>query len=96
MTMGRLRYIHLVLLFSLLIPLFMAYSVCVYLSETVLGSADMSFEDSDDEDLSTCQNDLKVFLPAVSLFLGTHLGRGSSFFWSPLTSYTQITPILRC
>jgi len=84
---------------SLFIPLFLAYSVYVDLSGTRLLSSDMSFEDSGDEDLSTCQNEFAVFLPAVSsnpLFLGTHFGKESTLFWPPVTSYTQITPVLRC
>ena len=101
MTMGRLKHIHLVLMLgiSLFIPVFLAYSIYVDLSETVLLSSDMSFEDPEDEDLSTCQNEFKVFVPAVSsnsLLPWTHFGRGSSLFSSPLTSYTQITPVPRC
>ena len=101
MTVGRLKQIHLVLMFgiSLFIPLFLAYSVYVDLSGTVLVSSDMSLEDSEDEDLSTCQNELKVFVPTVSfnpLPPWTVFGRKSSLFSSPLTSYTQMTPVLRC
>jgi len=101
MTMGRLKHIHFVLMIgiSLFIPLFLAYSLYVDLSETVFLSSDMSFEDPDDEDLSTCQNEFKVFVPTLSsnpLLTGTHLGKGSSLFSSPLTSYTEITPVLRC
>jgi len=84
---------------SLLTPAFLAYSLYVDLSGTVLLSSDMNFEDPDDEDLSTCQNEFKVLAPTVSsnpLLPKTHLGRESSLFWSRLTSYTQITPVLRC
>ena len=84
---------------SLFIPLFLAYSVYVDLSGTVFLSSDMSFEDPEDEDLSTCQNESKVFVPTVSLnpFLPwTYFSWGSSLFSSPLTSYTQVTPVLRC
>jgi hypothetical protein len=84
---------------SLFIPLFLAYSLYVDLSGTVLLSSDMSFEDPDDEDLSTCQNEFKVFVPTVSsnpLPPWTHFGRGSSLSSSPLTSHIQITPVLRC
>ena len=100
-TMDRLKHIHFVLMFGicLLIPLFLAYSLYVDLSETVLLSSDMSFEDLGDEDLSTGQNEFKVFVPTVSsnlLLLVTHFCRGSSLFSSPLTSHTQIIPILRC
>jgi len=83
---------------SLFIPLFLAYSVYVDLSETVLLSSDMSFEDADDEDSSTSQNEFKVFVPTFSSNLlppWTHLARGSSLFLSPLTSYPQRTPVLR-
>jgi hypothetical protein len=84
---------------SIFIPLFVAYSVYVDLSETVLLSSDMSFEDPDDDDLSTYGNEFKVFVPTLSsnpLLSSGHFGKGSSFFSSPLTSYTQITPVLRC
>jgi len=101
MVMGRFKHIHLVLILgiSLFIPLFLAYSLYVDLSGTVVLSSGMSFEDSGDEDLSTCQNEFKVFVPTVSSNLlppGTHFGRGSSLFSSPLKSYTQITTVLRC
>ncbi len=84
---------------SLFIPLFLAYSLYVDLSETVLLSSDMSFEDPRDEDLSICQNEFKVFVPTVSsspLLSGTHFSRGFSLLSSPLMSHTQITPVLRC
>ena len=84
---------------SLFIPLFLVYSLYVDLSEIVFLSSDMSFEDPGDEDLSTCQNEFKAFVPTVSsnpLLSGTHFGRGSSLFSSPLTSHTQVTPVLRC
>jgi len=77
----------------------MAYSVYVDLSETVLLSSDLSFEDPGDEDLSTCQDELNVFIPPVSsnpLLPWSHFGKGSSLFWFPLTSESQITPVLRC
>jgi len=99
--MGRLKHIHLVLTLgiSLFIPLFLAYSLYADLSETVLLSSDMSFEEADDEDLSTCQNEFEDFVPVVSsnqLPSLTHFGRGSGLSSSPLTSYTQINPFLRC
>jgi hypothetical protein len=58
--MSRFENIHLVLMLaiSLFIPLFLAYSLYVDLSGTVLLSSDMSFEDLGDEDLSVCQNRL--------------------------------------
>ena len=101
MTMGRLKHIHLVLMLgiSLLLPMLLAYSLYADLSGDVLLSSDMSFEDPDDEDLSTCQNEFKVFVPTVSsnpLLTGTHFGKGSSLLSSLLTSHTQITPVLRC
>jgi len=99
--MGRLKHIHLVLTLgvSLFIPILLAYSLYVDLSGTVLLSSDMSFEDPEDEDLSTCQNEFKVLVPAVSsnpLPPWTHFGRGSGLFSSPLMPYTQITAVLRC
>jgi len=68
MTMSRLKHFHLALVLgiSLFIPLSLAYSVYVDLSGTVLLPSDMSFEDSEDQDLSTCQNEFEVFLPAAS------------------------------
>jgi len=101
MTMSRLKYIHLILILgiSLFIPLFLAYSVYVDLSGTRLLSSDMSFEDPGNEDLSTCQNELKVFVPAVPsnpLFPWTHLRTDSSLISSPITLITQNTPVLRC
>ena len=101
MIMGRLKHIHLVLMvgISIFIPLFVAYSVYVDLSETVLLSSDMSFEDADDEDSSTCDNELKVFVPTVSFNLlppWTRFGKESSFLFSPFTLHNQITPVLRC
>jgi len=99
--MGQLKHIHFVLLLgiSLFIPLLLTYSIYFDLSGTVLLSPDMSFEDPGDEDLSTCQNEFKVFVPTVTsnlLLPGAHFGWESSLFSSPLTSYTQITPVLRC
>jgi len=101
MTMNRLKHIHPVLILgiSLLIPVLMAYSLSVDLSGTVFLSSDMSFEDFGDEDSSTCQRKLNVFVSTVSsnrLPLWTHFGMRSGLFTSPLTSYTQITPVLRC
>jgi hypothetical protein len=84
---------------SLIIPLFLAYTVYIDLSGTLPLSSDISFEDPEDEDLSTCQDGFKVFVVAVSsspLPLWTYFGRTSTLFPSPLTSYTQITPVLRC
>ena len=101
MTVGRLKHIHLILLvgISLFIPLFLVYSVYVDLSGTVLLSSDVSFEDSEDEDLSTCQNEFKVFVPTVSsnsLLPKTYFDTESSPLSAPLASYSQITPVLRC
>ena len=101
MTVGRLKQIHVVLLLgiSLLIPLSLAYSLYVDLSGTALLSSDMSFEDPDDEDLSSCLNEFKVFVPAVSfnaILSRTHFGKGFSLFPLPLTSHTLISPVLRC
>jgi len=101
MTMGRLKHIHLVLMLgiSLLLPMLLAYSLYADLSGDALFSSDMSFENLDDEDLLTCQGKFKVFVPAIpssSLLPWTHFGRGSSLFSSPLTSDTQIMPVLRC
>ncbi len=79
---------------SLFVPLFLAYPLYVDLSP------DMSFEDSDaNEDLSTCQKELKIFVPAVSsnpLLPEAHFRNRFGIFWSPLASYTQIAPVLRC
>ncbi len=101
MAMGRLKYTHLILMLgvSLLIPLFMAYSLYVDLSGTALLSSDMSFEDLEDEGLSTIQHEFKVLVPpAFSILLPWvhHFCTESSLFSSPPTSHAQITPILRC
>jgi hypothetical protein len=99
--MGRLKHIHLVLMLgiSLLIPIFLAYSLYVELLGTVLLSSDMSFEDPEDEDLSTSQNDFKNFAPAVfsnPLLSRAHFSKGYGLFSSPLMSYTEMAPVLRC
>jgi hypothetical protein len=101
MTMGRLKQIHFILIFgtSLFIPLFLSYSLYVDLSGTVFLTSDMSFEDPEGEDSSTCQNEFRVFVPLVSsnqLVPWTHFGGESSLFSSLLMSYTQMTPVLRC
>ena len=99
--MGRLKHIHLVLMLglSLFIPLLLAYCLYYDLSGTVLLSSDMSFEDPDDEDLSDCQNDLKLFVPAIpsiALSFWAHFGGAGSLFRSPLASHSQTKPVLRC
>ena len=84
---------------SLFIPLFLAYSVYVELSETVLLSSDMSLEDPEDEDLSTCQNEFNILVSKVfsnPLPAWTHFGRGGSLFLSPLTFIAQNKFVLRC
>jgi len=101
MVMGRFKHIHLALMvgISLFIPVFLAYSLYVDLSGTVLLSSDMSFENPDDEDLSTCRDEFKVFVGTISsnpLLPETRFGRGLSLISFPLTSYTQITLVLRC
>ena len=100
MTRGRFKHIHFVLLLgiSLFIPLFLAYSLCVNLSGTVLLSSDMGFEDANDEDLSACQNEFNAFVLVVFYDLSpwTHFGKGSNLFLCPLMSSVQITPVLRC
>jgi hypothetical protein len=82
-TMRRLKHIHFVLMLgiSLFIPLFLSYSFCVDLSGTMLFSSDMSFEDPGAEDLSTWQNEFKVFVPTVisnPLLPGAHFGGEST------------------
>ncbi len=101
MTTSRFRHIHLVLIvgISLIIPFLLAYSLYVNLSETILLSSDMSLEDSDDEDLSSYQDEFKVFEPQVlssPSFIGTHLGPEFCRSSSPLISSTEKTPVLRC
>jgi hypothetical protein len=101
MTMGRFRNIHLVLMLGIafLTPLLLAYSLYADLSETVFLSSDMSFEGPGDEDLSVCQNEFKVFVPAVSsiiLLPGDHLRGENRLFLSSLTSLFQNKPVLRC
>ena len=101
MTTGRFKHIHLALMvgISLFIPLFLAYSLYVDLSEIVLLSSDMSFEDPGDEDLSTCQNEFKVFVPKVSsnpLVPRALFGGEPNLLSSPLTFIAQNTRVLRC
>jgi hypothetical protein len=101
MTTGRLKHIHLVLILgiSLFIPLLQGYFIYVDLSGIVPLFSDMSFENPDYNNLSTCQNKFKGFVPVVSsnpLLPWTHFGRGASLFSSPLTSDSQIPPVLRC
>jgi hypothetical protein len=64
---------------SLFIPFFLAYSLYVDLSGTVLLSSDTSFEDPENENLSTCQNEFKVLVSKVfsnPLPAWTHFHRG--------------------
>jgi hypothetical protein len=101
MIMSRLKHVHLVLTIgiSLFILPPLAYSLSDDLSDIVLVSSDMSFENIDGEELSTCQNEFELFVPPLSsnpLPLGALLGLGSGAFSSPLTPNTQITAILRC
>ncbi len=101
MTVGRLKQIHLVLLLgiSLFILLFMAYSLYINLSGTVLLSFDMGFEDAQDKDLSICRNEFNTFVPVASsnsLSPWAHFSKESSLFLYPLTSYGRITPVPRC
>jgi hypothetical protein len=101
MVMGRFKHIHPSLMIGILlfIPLFLAYSLYVDLSEIVLFSFDMSYEDPEDEDLSNCQNEIKIFLSKVSynpLLIGTHFGARYFPFSSPLMMSTQNKPVLRC
>ena len=84
---------------SLLISVLMVCSPYVDLSGDVLLSSDMSFEDFGNEESSTCERGFKVFVPTVSsnpLPPWIHFGGRSSLFSSPLTSYSQMTPVLRC
>ncbi len=101
MTIDRFRHIHLALMvgISLFIPLLLGYSLYVDLSGTVLRSSDMIFEDSEDEDLLTCQNEFKVLVSPVSLnplSLWTHSSRESNLISSPIIPITQNTAVLRC
>lgn len=101
MTIGQFRHIHLALLvgISLIIPFLLAYSLYIDLSETTLLSSDMSVEDADDEDLSTCEYEFNILIPQLfsnPLLIGTHFGALPCPFSTPVTSPTQITPVLRC
>ena len=101
MTTGHLSHVRLalILVVSLFMPLLLAYSLYVDLSGTVLLSSDMSFEDPEDEDLSPCQNESKVFVPTGPfnpLLPTTRFSRGPNLLPSLLTSSTEITPVLRC
>ena len=98
--MGRFKHIHLALIvgISLFIPFFLAYSLYVDLSGTLLLSSDMSFEDPEDEDLSTCQNEFKIFVPQVSSNPYTYwgFGREPNLISSQLNFMVQNKPVLRC
>jgi len=99
--MDQLKHTHLVLMFgvSLLIPIFLAYSPYTDLSGTVLLCLDMSFEDPNEGDLSTCKNEFKVFVVGLSsnpLLPWMPFDRGFSPFSYPLTSHNQITSLVRC
>jgi|APFre7841882654_1041346.scaffolds.fasta_scaffold261904_2 hypothetical protein len=101
MTMSRLKNMNLILMLaiSLLIPLFLAYSLYVDLSGTVLLSSDMSFEDPGDGDLSIGQDEFKVFAPkafSILLLPGANLIGESCLLSFLLTSHPQNKPILRC
>ncbi len=101
MTMSRFRYIRLVLLLGtfLFIPFFLAYSVYVDLSGTVLLSCDMSFEDPASDDSSTLQDKFGVSVPTICSnpsLTTAHFDGGFSLFSPPSTSHTQTTPVLRC
>ncbi len=101
MAMGRIKHIHFALLLgiSLIIPFFLAYSLYADLSETTLLSSDMSLEDPDDGDLSTCPDEVKVFLPTVSsnpLSSWIDLGHEANLISTPLTYISQNKPVLRC
>jgi hypothetical protein len=77
----------------------MTYSLFIDLSGDVFLSSDISFEDFGDEDSSSCEKELKVFVPTAlsnPLSPWNHFGRSSHLFLTPLTSYSQITPVLRC
>ncbi len=100
MTMGRLKYIHLLLILalSLFIPMILASSLYVDLSGVVFLSSDMG-KDSGDEDSSAYQSEFKVLMSAVSSapFLpGGHFGSLSCPLWSPLSAHSQNRPVLRC
>jgi hypothetical protein len=101
MVRGRFKHIHLALIvgFFLFIPLSLAYSLYADPSENVLLSFDMSFEEPGDEDLSTCQDWVKAFVPAFSPSLSSlwrSFCRWFSLSLSPSTLYLEIVPALRC
>ena len=101
MTTGRITCIRFLLMLgiSLLIPLFSGYALYADLSETVLPSSGLSFEDPDTEDSSPCQNEFKVLVPTLSsslLSLWTHFGRKSNLVILALQVIPQNKPVLRC
>ncbi len=88
MTMSRFRYIRLVLLLGtfLFIPFFLAHSVYVDLSGTVLLSCDMSFEDPAGDNSSTLQDEFGVsvskicFNPSIEdVFQGFGISKSKPF-----------------
>jgi hypothetical protein len=99
--MDRLKHVHLVLILgiSLLIPMLMAYSLYVDLSETVLLSSGINFEDFGDEDSSVYMREFNVFVPtvsSVSFLPGAQFHSVPSVFLSSVMQFTQIKPVLRC
>ena len=101
MTLARLRHLHLILLpgIALFVPLFLSYSLCVDLSEIMLLSSDMNLEDPRGEDLSTCQNEVGVFVPTISsapVLPVTRFDTGPILLSSALAPHMENMSILRC
>jgi hypothetical protein len=89
----------LVLAISLLIPFFSTYSGYDNLSESILLSNEISFEDPDDEDLSILQNESRNSLPATFFEIlphGSYILEEPCFISSRLASRSHAKPILRC
>jgi hypothetical protein len=94
----RMNFI-LILAISFFIPLFSTYLQYNNLSGTAFFSAEMSFEDPGDEDISLLQGESRELVPAsfsVILLLGTHLIEQPYFLSSRFTSHTRNKSILRC
>jgi hypothetical protein len=101
MAMKRLKHIHLVLILgiSLLIPMLMLFSFYVDLSETVLISSGINFENCGDDDSLVYRKEFNVFVPGVSsapFHSNAHFHSVSNLFFSSLAPRTQFKQVLRC
>ena len=103
MAAGRLKHVYLVVIIGIFLfsPLFLSYPYSPDvddLSGTVPLPFDMSFEDPEEEDSSSWQDNLRIFVPTVSsnaLLSGTPIVLEAGAFTPPLMPYTPMC-VLRC